>query len=320
MKTPKNQDLVSVIITAFNEEKFISQALDSFLCQSYDNLEIIVVNDGSTDNTKAILDNYALQYPSIKAIHFDINKGKASAQNYAFGQASGSFIAVSGGDDYAVYSRIKTQVDYITKNQLSIVYTNLYMVDENNNCFVNKPILLKDVPKPIDLKRVLFGGGFSGNSILFTRELANDIYPIPDNLSYEDLWFNFISVIHGKIGYLHEPLGFYRQSPQNSYGLYTQKTFNQFKNRYLSLRKRLLPYLEEMKKYLINHNLWNVETEVIFEKSKDVLMIELEDNFLKRIDLWLGFIWKNKSSLTFKEISLLFPDILIFLRLCRTKI
>jgi len=314
-----NQDLVSVIITVFNEERFIGQTIDSFLCQSYDNLEIIVVNDGSTDKTEQILNEYSLTCHNVKVIHFPINRGKVIAQNSAFDQSLGKYIAITGGDDYAAYSRIRTQVSHLIENQVDIVYSNSYMVDENNHCSIKHPVLFEHIPAPVTLKRVISGGGFPGNTILFTRDLAQKIYPFPCNLPYEDLWFNFIAAICGKIGYIHEPLNYYRQHSGNTYGLFQKSDFSDFKKRYVFLRKRLSPYLEEMKKYLIDHYLWNIETEMMYEKSKETLAIELENSLLKRINLWLRFVWNNKGSLTFKEISYLFPDILMFLRLYKIK-
>ena len=308
-------ELVSVIITAFNEERFIGQAIESFLCQSYKHIEIIVVNDGSTDKTAQILNEYSLSCNNVKVIHFPVNRGKVVAQNSAFKQSVGKYIAIMGGDDYAAYSRIKTQVDYLIENKVSIVYSNSYMVDENNFCLIDRPVFFTSIPNPITLERVINGGGFPGGSILFTRDMAEKIYPFPSNLPYEDLWFNFIAVIHGQIGYLHEPLNYYRQHSGNSYGLYQQRSFSDFKKRYLFIRQRLVPYLEEMKRYLLNQGLWDMKTQGLYERSRDTLKVELETNVFTRLKLCIILFRKYGFSLSCKQIiTYIFIDIVMILR------
>ena len=100
--------LVSVVIPAYNIAPYIGRCLDSILCQSYTNLQIIVVNDGSTDNTGEIIDNYAAKDSRIVAIHKP-NGGVSSARLAGIRKASGDFIGFIDGDDYAepdMYARL----------------------------------------------------------------------------------------------------------------------------------------------------------------------------------------------------------------------
>jgi glycosyltransferase involved in cell wall biosynthesis len=312
------KDLVSVIITAFNEEKFISQAIDSLLYQSYTPIEVIVVNDGSTDNTKQIINSYSCKFANVKAIHLPSNCGKAVAQNVAFEHCLGQYIAVLGGDDYSAYSRIKTQVYYLIEGEFNFVSSNAYLVDENNLCLMHRPIFFKNPPKPLTLTSTFHGNGFPGGSVLFNRELAEKIYPLPVELPYEDLWFSFIAVLHGKIGYLHEPLTYYRQHSSNSYGLFQKKKFSDFRERYIFIRKRLVPYHEEMKQYLLAHDLWNDEIQSWHEASKHVLNAQLEENTFRRLRICFVLYRNYSHSITGKLlIECLFPAIIIMLRFTR---
>lgn len=314
-----SNELVSVIITAFNEEHFIKQTIDSYLCQSYKNLEIIVVNDGSTDNTANILNSYAVIYPNLKVIHFQENRGKVIAQNAAFVQTQGEYIAISGGDDFGCYSRIKSQVDYIKKTQTDFVFSNLYIIDEKNHCLEYKPVFFDRYP-PIaqDVKDAILGWGVPGGTLLFTRNLAKNIYPIPVNLLYEDRWFSFIASIYGKIGYIHEPLGFYRQSNNNSYGLIKYQPYSNFREKYIYIYNREVINLKEIKKYLIDHKMWNSELEAAYYYRQNFVLLLLAKNLRKRINL-LSELQGNKS---FKHILLflLGADIAIIPEYIKTNI
>lgn len=92
-------DKISIIIPAYNIQNYLGGTLDSVLAQTYENLEIIVVNDGSKDNTGKILDNYAAKDRRIKAIH-QKNGGVTSARLRGVEEASGTYIGFVDGDDY----------------------------------------------------------------------------------------------------------------------------------------------------------------------------------------------------------------------------
>jgi len=313
-----DRELVSVIITAFNEEKFISQAIESLLCQSYDPIEVVIVNDGSTDKTSQVINKYSCKFENVKVVNLSRNCGKATAQNAAFEQCLGKYIAILGGDDYSVHSRIHTQVDYLLKNQFSFVGSNSYMVDENNLCLLHYPVFFKHPPEAITLARTFKGAGFPGGSILFTRELAEKIYPLPTNLPYEDLWFSFIAALYGRIGYLHEPLTYYRQHSNNTYGLFKKMKFSDFKERYIFLRKRLLPYQEEMRQYLLTQGLWNKAIQSSYEYARTTLEIQLESNIFYRFRSCFSLLFKYKNVMSFRELATcLLPNSMLMLRFLR---
>jgi glycosyltransferase involved in cell wall biosynthesis len=308
-----HDELVSIIITAYNEESFIDQTIESYLCQSYQNVEIIVVNDGSTDRTKMILLAYAAKDPRVKVINLDRNMGKVFAQNAAFKQACGNYIAISGGDDFGLYSRIKKQIDFLKKNNLNFVFSNLFLVNEKNQCLLNKPIFFKGQPPNLTLSRIFQGKGVPGGTILFTRELAEKIYPIPTKLEYEDLWFSFIASIHGKVGYIDEPLGFYRQHSKNSYGVYKSQSYLNFRNRYLYILSRIKAYLEEMKTYLLSAKMWDQDIEKDYLFAEDLLQLKLNRKPFEQIKLWLLFVAKHRSEFSPMYIGYLFFELAIFL-------
>ncbi len=105
-------DLISIIVPAYNVEDYLRRSLDSLLRQTYTNTEIIVVDDGSTDGTAKLLDEYASQDTRIEVLHKE-NGGVASARNAALDIAQGQYIAFCDADDHFEPGMLKTLYDAI---------------------------------------------------------------------------------------------------------------------------------------------------------------------------------------------------------------
>lgn len=110
---------VSIIMAAYNAEKYIEQALDSIMNQTYKNIELIAVNDGSTDSTQKILEKY--EKLGISVLH-QKNKGQNAALNFGYKFSSGRFIKFIDADDYINEKSIELQVAALTNNPNHIAY------------------------------------------------------------------------------------------------------------------------------------------------------------------------------------------------------
>ena len=127
-KMPK----VSIVIPVYNGEKYLEEAIESALKQTYKNIEIIVVNDGSIDNTEKICEKYISKIKYYKKE----NGGVASALNLALKKMSGDFFSWLSHDDIYLPDKIEKEVNYIIKNNLSydsILYSDYLLIDELNN-------------------------------------------------------------------------------------------------------------------------------------------------------------------------------------------
>ena len=137
-KSMSNSKTVSFLIAAFNEEKYICEAIDSCLNQSYGNIEIIITNDGSTDNTLSSINSKYSNHKNIKILSFPINRGKVAAFNTCFQNSSGDYIALMGADDISLPDRISNTIYLLQR-------TNIEMVCGDLIKFCDKKILSRSV-------------------------------------------------------------------------------------------------------------------------------------------------------------------------------
>lgn len=123
-----SEKLVSAIIPVYNCEKYIEKCLKSVIAQSYKQLEIIVINDGSTDNSQEIIDKISLLDTRVRTL-YQKNQGVAAARNYALSFAKGDYYLFIDGDDFIGSDYIKDLVECAVKNKSELVicgYTLVY--------------------------------------------------------------------------------------------------------------------------------------------------------------------------------------------------
>lgn len=123
---------VSVIIPVYNTEKYLAACIDSVLQQAYVSLEIILVDDGSTDSSSSICNAYAQDYPNIKAIHIQ-NSGPATAKNEGLKLAQGNYIALTDSDDKMEPLMLHKMVTAGYEHHADIICCNYKQIDENEN-------------------------------------------------------------------------------------------------------------------------------------------------------------------------------------------
>lgn len=125
-----SEDLVSVVIPVYNSEEFLKESIESVLNQTCNNLEVIVVNDGSTDNSLQILQ----QYSDKIILLTQQNQGIDSALNNGIKQAKGKWIKIFSGDDILKPCAIEKLLEHAKKlSKKTIIYSNWEIIDENNN-------------------------------------------------------------------------------------------------------------------------------------------------------------------------------------------
>ncbi|MCK4577730.1 MAG: glycosyltransferase [Candidatus Marinimicrobia bacterium] len=179
---------VTVILACYNEEQYIAEALDSILGQTYQDFEVIVINDGSTDKTEEIIEHYANQYPDKILYVSQQNQGQAASINHGFSLASGLYAAFIDGDDTWYPEKLEKQVKVLdddTEKRIGLVYTYR---DQPNLDTTRKRSNTVTVGVRGQVFKRLFMGAFTLNSsIMVPRHIFdkvagyNPIYPFcPD--------------------------------------------------------------------------------------------------------------------------------------------
>lgn len=148
----KNSPKVSVIVPVFKVEKTLKRCVDSVLRQSYENLEIILVDDGSPDGCPAICDAYGKQDKRVKVVHQQ-NGGLSSARNTGIGISTGDYINFVDSDDYMHHKAIETLVDIALKYKINLVSSNPLKI--TNDIEVEDQDFAKTCVKILDRKTAL---------------------------------------------------------------------------------------------------------------------------------------------------------------------
>lgn len=123
-------NLVSVIIPVFNSEKFIVEAIKSVLAQTYQNFEIILVDDCSTDNSVSLIEILRKNEPRIHLFKNKVNSGAAISRNRALNEANGQYVAFLDSDDSWYPNKLSQQINLMINKNAFLIFGSIEMVNE----------------------------------------------------------------------------------------------------------------------------------------------------------------------------------------------
>lgn len=306
-KMPK----VSIVIPVYNGEKYLEEAIESALKQTYKNIEIIVVNDGSIDNTEKICEKYISKIKYYKKE----NGGVASALNLALKKMSGDFFSWLSHDDIYLPDKIEKEVNYIIKNNLSydsILYSDYLLIDELNNIIglgKKDHNILKNKPE-----YSLLRGAVNGITLLVPKKAFDDFGFFDTSLKCTqdyDMWLK----MQKKYKFVHLPsyLACTRihsnQDSKTSPNVIKEGNLLWIKliesvtdDRKIELEDSVYKYYQEMKKFLqdtpYNEALLHVEKKLnnIEEKAEKIVGDEI-----KKVSIVIPFF--NREKLTIRAIK-----------------
>ncbi len=127
----ENLGVVSIVMPMYNCADFVAQSIESVLAQTYPYWELLVVDDVSTDNSVAIVEEYAKQDARIRLLHNPVNSGAAESRNYALREATGRWIAFLDSDDLWLPEKLAKQVPFMAENGYHFSYTQYREMDDN---------------------------------------------------------------------------------------------------------------------------------------------------------------------------------------------
>ncbi len=235
-----NSPLVSVLMPVYNGIETIDFAIKSLLLQTYENWELIIVNDGSTDGTKSYLDHLMLTDSRFKVIHLAKNRGRGYARNKCLDNAAGEFVAFLDSDDIYLPNKLQKQVEFLERNkEISLIGCGVGILDglsqinyvrgnkNQNYLHVNHQNL-----------------NFVAPSVMFKRFLDpnlryNDKLDIMEDVDFFNRYLlNRKYTNIEEVLYIYSEIGLISKSKLLKYSLHTVKYY------WIFLRKdiRLLPY------------------------------------------------------------------------------
>lgn len=199
--------MISVIVPVYNVEKYLKRCIDSIIHQSYADFEVILIDDGSSDNSGLICDEYAKVYSNITVIHKE-NNGVSAARNTGLEAAKGEYIVFIDSDDRIAPRMLEFLAENTKENTLTVVnYTRNYSIFRSSD----SSDIRKDVFKNNDLKTIRHGGFVWG--ILYSKNII-DKYDLRFDEStgiFEDVIWNAVYLqFVDEMLFIHTPLYFYR--------------------------------------------------------------------------------------------------------------
>lgn len=209
MSESKNLPLVSVVVPCYNRARYVREAIDSALAQTYPSLEIIAVDDGSTDDTPAILASYS---PRIKVIT-QKNGGSSVARNAAFEASHGEFLAWLDSDDAWLPEKIQCQIDAAHRwPEANLIHTRCVGVDENSQPPPSKMLLC---PEPVleehILEQLLDECQVMTSSCMLRREALESVGGFDPQWLFAEDWELYLRLaLHAPFVFVPAPLTRYR--------------------------------------------------------------------------------------------------------------
>ena len=203
---------ISVVVPVYKVEDCLHRCLDSILAQTYTNLEIILVNDGSPDNSGAICDEYAQKDARVQVIHQE-NQGLSRARNNGVLKATGTYIAFVDSDDYILPNMYELMLKAMIDYDLKVVECSLQKGDKIYYEQEADKVYIETMDEA--LERIVYPGFYNVMNKLYSREIIRDIHFIKDRI-YEDILFN--SQVYqriDKLGFIPLALYYYSQEGES---------------------------------------------------------------------------------------------------------
>ena len=222
-----DKKLVSIALCTYNGDAYLKQQLDSIVNQSYPEIELIVVDDCSTDNTLNILKEYSARYSFIKLFINPQNLGYIRNFEKAMSLCNGDFIALSDQDDIWDLNKIEKQVKAIGNNLL--IYHDSEFVDQNGESLSLYMSDIMNLYRGDQPEVFLFFNCISGHSVLMKKELRNELLPFPEAY-FHDWWMGYVGTNLGSIDFIEESLVKYRQHQKADTNILKRKRDNTLKN------------------------------------------------------------------------------------------
>ena len=217
-------DKVDILLATYNGQDFLREQVDSILNQSYQDFNLIISDDGSTDETYKILKEYEKKDSRIRLFRQEKNLGLIQNFEFLLKQVSSDYFMFSDQDDIWKEEKIKKSIEKLKAENAGLVYTDLEIVDKNLEVIYPSYWKYKNIYKKIkkynNFESLYLNNFVTGCTILAKSSFIKDILPLPKTSKFvlHDYWTALVISSKDKIAYLDEPTIKYRQHKNNKVG------------------------------------------------------------------------------------------------------
>lgn len=241
--------LVSVIMPVYNAARFLKPAIDSVLNQTYWNIELLILDDGSTDDSQQILQEYEKQDSRIRVFLNGDNQGVAQVRNQGIREARGAWIALLDSDDIWAPEKLEKQVQLLLREKAAIAYCSVDFIDEQG-----RRMKSFRVPSRTDYQEMLYRCYFICSTVVIEAGLLK-AHPFTTDYYHEDyvLWLELLRLNVKAVGE-PEVLAYYRQSA----GAKSSNKLNAARHRWIIYRRVCGMNLVQSCRTFSKYALWGV--------------------------------------------------------------
>jgi len=206
-------DLVSVIVPVYNRQRIVCKTLDSIIAQTYSPIEILAIDDGSSDGSRRVLEEYAQRYPDVVRVVAQSNQGQAVARNAGIRQARGEFIAFLDSDDIWVPRKLEQQIPLLV-GEVGLVYSAINEMDASGRS-------LRIVPCEANLRgniyhELLVRNRMTGGTVVVRRAALERVGLFDEQLRAAENWDLWIRISREfEVDYVDLPLTGYLKHTQS---------------------------------------------------------------------------------------------------------
>lgn len=202
------EELVSIIMPAYNCEKFVTASINSVLAQTYKNYELIVIDDGSNDETMKILDEFSKSDVRIRLYANEKNQGVSATRNRGVSLAKGSWIAFLDSDDCWEKVKLTKQLIYAKETGADFIFSGSSFIDEESRPYSG----ILEVPEKVSFQELVKQNVISCSSVLIKKSYMEK-YKMEKDDTHEDFgsWLRILKIKKFAYG-INEPLLIYRIS------------------------------------------------------------------------------------------------------------
>ena len=274
---------VDILLATYNGEKYIREQIDSILNQTYKEFRLLISDDGSTDGTRDILNEYKAKDDRFEIFRQEENLGVVKNFEFLLKKVDAKYYMFSDQDDIWKDDKIEKS---FKKNEegFDLVYSDLEVVDENLNVTYESYWKLKGIYKKIkkynNFESLYLNNFITGCTVISKKELIDTFMPLPNISKFvlHDYWISLIISQNGKIAYIEEPLIKYRQHKNNKVGSKKKsdelKSIDEIRSLFIQVKK------EHFKVFIENED--KFKSEKIKELNKKALkyyeMLETKKN------------------------------------------